>query len=281
MLGFNFYWEDQGECNNTIFIFILFFINFKLHSYQAIAERGGFVYKEYKQIKFIDFVFIVDKPRGNKFIIFVCLFRALEHLLECSSVFFITYKCRSPPSFKFQKILGFIWRFNMKSNDKCFIKLNKNEYEEITYKELIERRKNLKEYRDKRFIKLDNVLLEVSKDEYRKIDLEDQREKYVGRLKNKYRTISLDKVYADNYTLKDVIPDSEEDLADKIQRKIEIEKIQRALLMLSDKEYKLIKVLFFDQNTLRESAQILGKHWTTIEEDRDRILAKLKKIIKN
>ena len=169
----------------------------------------------------------------------------------------------------------------MKSNDKCFIKLNKNEYEEITYKELIERRKNLKEYRDKRFIKLDNVLLEVSKDEYRKIDLEDQREKYVGRLKNKYRTISLDKVYADNYTLKDVIPDSEEDLADKIQRKIEIEKIQRALLMLSDKEYKLIKVLFFDQNTLRECSQILGKHWTTIEEDRDRILAKLKKIIKN
>jgi len=56
-----------------------------------------------KKIEFIDFIFIVDKPRENK-IVFVCfVFETLERLIKCSSVFFITPKCHSPPLFKFQK----------------------------------------------------------------------------------------------------------------------------------------------------------------------------------
>ena len=169
----------------------------------------------------------------------------------------------------------------MKGNDKCFIKLDKDNYEEITYKELIERRKNLEEYQDKKFIKLDNVLLEVTKEEYKKFDLEDQREKYVGKLKNKYKTISLDKVYADKYTLKDVIPDSDDEMADKLQRKIEIEKMKKALLMLSEEEYKLIKALYYDRKTIRQYALKIGIPYATVQYNKKIILKKIKKILKN
>ena len=169
----------------------------------------------------------------------------------------------------------------MKENNKCFIKLNNGNYEEITYKELIERRKNLKEYEDKKFIKVDKFLLEVTKDEYKQMDLEEQREKYVRRLKNKIEAISLDKVYADKYTLKDAIPDYNEDLSDIIQRKIENEKMQKALLMLSDNEYRLIKALFYDRETIRQYALKNGIPFMTIQNRKNKILRKLKKFIKN
>ena len=53
-----------------------------------------------------------------------------------------------------------------------------------------------------------------------------------------------------------------------------------ALLQLTEEEYKLIKALFFENKTLREYAAIVGKHYTTIQDKRDRILEKLKKFIK-
>ena len=62
--------------------------------------------------------------------------------------------------------------------------------------------------------------------------------------------------------------------------KIEIEKLRIALLQLTEEEYKLIKALFFENKTLREYAAIVGKHYTTIQDKRDRILEKLKKFIK-
>ena len=64
------------------------------------------------------------------------------------------------------------------------------------------------------------------------------------------------------------------------ERKNEIEKLRLALLQLSEEEYKLIKALFFENKTLREYAAIVGKHYTTIQDKRDRILEKLKKFIK-
>lgn len=61
-----------------------------------------------KQIKFIDFIFIVDNPRKDEFVFVSLAFETLERLLKCSGVFFVTPKCRSPPAFKFQKF----WNLN-------------------------------------------------------------------------------------------------------------------------------------------------------------------------
>lgn len=54
-----------------------------------------------KQIEFIDFIFIVDKPREDECALVRLVFETLERLIKCSGVFFITIKCRSPPLFKF------------------------------------------------------------------------------------------------------------------------------------------------------------------------------------
>ena len=54
----------------------------------------------------------------------------------------------------------------MKENAKCFIKIGKGHFEEITYKELKNRRNTIKTYKDKKFIYLHGMLMEVSPEEY-------------------------------------------------------------------------------------------------------------------
>lgn len=142
----------------------------------------------------------------------------------------------------------------MKNEIKVFVKLENNSYQEISYMELQKRRKADKLYKNKKFIKLDKILLEVSKLDYAKFDKEYQREKYVERLKKKYKVISLDKENINRVTLKDIVQDTEENIVDIINRKDEIMKLEKALLELNKEEYELIKALFFEGKTITEYA---------------------------
>lgn len=169
----------------------------------------------------------------------------------------------------------------MKENAKCFIKIKKGIYEEITYKELKEKRNKYITYKKKRFIQLDDILLEVSKREYETIDAEEQRLKYINRTERNIKIISYDKEDDNGTVLKDVIPDSNYNLEFEIERKMEIEKLEEALFQLSDEEYNLIKALFFEQKTLREYAEMRGIPFMTIQNRKNKILEKLKKFLKN
>ena len=84
----------------------------------------------------------------------------------------------------------------------------------------------------------------MSKREYETIDAEEQRIKYIYRTERNIKLISYDKEDENDY------------------------------------EYNLIKALFFEQKSLREYSKIVGKHWTCIQDDRNKIFDKLKKIIK-
>lgn len=168
----------------------------------------------------------------------------------------------------------------MQDNAKCFIKLKKGIYEEITYKELKEKRKKYSTYKKKKFIKLDDILLEVSKKDYEIIEYEEQRQKYLDRVARKMNLISYDHESENGVALKNIISNPIDNVEANFERKNEIEKLRLALLQLSEEEYKLIKALFFENKTLREYAAIVGKHYTTIQDKRDRILEKLKKFIK-
>lgn len=79
----------------------------------------------------------------------------------------------------------------MNDNAKCFIKIKKGIYEEIKYKDLKEKRKKFITYKNKKFIKIEDSLLEVSEKEYEIIESEEQRRKYVKRVE-KRKVISYD-----------------------------------------------------------------------------------------
>lgn len=170
----------------------------------------------------------------------------------------------------------------MKKNLKCFIKNENGEYEEITLQELEKRKNNSNSYQNKKFILVDDTLLEVSKTIYEDFYAEYERNKYIDKIMRKLQVISIEEL-RDNEDVRgiDIIGDKQCNVEKEVYKKIEIEKLKEALLSLNDAEYKLIKNVFFDEKTIREYAEIIGLPYSTIQYKKIQILKKLKKLLKN
>lgn len=168
----------------------------------------------------------------------------------------------------------------MKDNAKCFIKIKKGIYEEITYKKLKEKRRKYDTYKNKKFIQVDDKLLEVSQREYETFNKEEQRIKYIARADKKLQIISYDNEDENGTVLINTIKDTSCDIENEIERMIEIEQLKKALLQLTNEEYELIKALFYEEETVREYAERKGIPFTTIQSRKNKIIEKLKNILK-
>lgn len=93
----------------------------------------------------------------------------------------------------------------MEDNAKCFIKIRKGYYEEITYKELKERRENDNTYINKKFIPIQKTLIEVSleeyKDFYKEIEIEQLKEALLQLNDEEYQIIKA--LFYDEKSLRD------------------------------------------------------------------------------
>ena len=169
----------------------------------------------------------------------------------------------------------------MKDNAKCFIKIGKGIYEEITYEELEKRRKIINSYRKKKFIYIHGMLLELSKKEYEDYYTEIERNRYCKKILQKLQVVSIDELNTDeDMDDKQVSADISKNIEIEIERKMEIEQLRKALLELDNDEYQLIKELFFNEKTVREYARIRGIPFTTIQSRKDKIIEELRKILK-
>ena len=169
----------------------------------------------------------------------------------------------------------------MKDDDKCFIKVENGIFEEISYKELINRRKRIEEYKDKKFIYIHGMLMEVSEEEYIDYYQEIERNRYAKRVIRKLNPLSIDEMKeTTDFRDKDIIKDFKFNLEDEVAKKIEIEQLKIALLELTEKEYEIIKALFYKEDTIREYASKIGIPFTTIQSQKQKILEKLKKLLK-
>lgn len=126
------------------------------------------------------------------------------------------------------------------------------------------------------------MLLEVDVKDYKEFYRDVERKKYCKKIEKKVTVVSLDEIKNedDNFRDKDMFKDNSVDIENDIETKIELDKLRNALLQLNSEEYKLIKALFFEQKTIREYAKTLDKPFTTIQSRKEKILKKLKKILK-
>ena len=169
----------------------------------------------------------------------------------------------------------------MQNNAKCFIKIGKGIYEEITYEELEKRRKLINSYSEKKFIYIHGMLLEVTKSEYEEYYAEIERNRYCKKVLQKLQVVSIEKLNTnEDMNDKQVIADNSKDIELEIERKIEIEQLRNALLELDNDEYQLIKELFFKERTVREYAEIKGIPYATVQYKKKQALKKLKKFLK-
>lgn len=92
------------------------------------------------------------------------------------------------------------------------------------------------------------------------------------------REDSLDRLINDNLRQ---FSDDSESVESVVQANDEINKLHIALKQLTDDEWIIIKMLFYDEMTERDTAKILGISQAAVNKKKHRILKKLKKIIEN
>lgn len=168
----------------------------------------------------------------------------------------------------------------MKDNAKCFIRIGKGNYKEITYKELEEKRKKYITYRKKKFIPIQGMLIEVCPSEYKDFYKEIERGKYYKKLEKNNRVCSYNNLSDEEFNGIEVVADMNVDVEFEVERKIEIERLERALLELNQDEYTLIKKLFYEDISLRKYAEMTGKPFGTIQTRKRAVIKKLRKILK-
>ena len=91
------------------------------------------------------------------------------------------------------------------------------------------------------------------------------------------REDSLDRLIDDNSRQ---FSDAGESVEDAVLRKLAEDELHRALEKLTDEEYALVYALFFEGKTERAYAKELGVAQVTVHKKKQRILKKLKEILK-
>lgn len=128
------------------------------------------------------------------------------------------------------------------------------------------------------------MLIEVTRKEYEDFYREVERHKYVLSESRRFAHFSINEIAKDEEENEirgmDILPDENVDICSEIERNIEVEQLKKALLQLNDYDYKLIKALFFEEVSVRDYAKIVGKHYTSVYDDKNRILKKLRKFLK-
>lgn len=126
------------------------------------------------------------------------------------------------------------------------------------------------------------MLIEVTRKEYEDFYREVERHKYILSESRRFAHFSINEMAKEDDEIRgiDILPDENVDICAEIERNIEVERLKNALLQLNDYDYKLIRALFFEEVSVRDYAKIVGKHYTSVYDDKNRILKKLRKFLK-
>lgn len=165
-----------------------------------------------------------------------------------------------------------------KQNNICFIRTESG-YEQITYAELCKRRNTNKEYKSKKFFPLHGMLMEVTEEAYRNFYKARRRQKYIEERSAKNGDFSYDMLTTDDFNGEDILVDESEPLDEQVLRKIILDKLRHAMLLLSDDEQELIREIFFEELSERTLAERYGVSQVAIHKRKVKILNKLKKLL--
>ena len=163
---------------------------------------------------------------------------------------------------------------------KVYIKENAG-YVELSYTDFCRRRESDQTYMDKLFIPIQGGLLEVVREQYTDFYRDKERWRYLQKLDVKNGLLSLEGFTDDEGNALDFVVDETVDIAETVANALMVDRLNAALSFLSDSERELIQALFFDGLSERAYAGKKGVSQTTIGRRKNKILARLKKLIEN
>ena len=161
---------------------------------------------------------------------------------------------------------------------QVFIKENDN-YIEISYQAFCEGQNNV--FKDRFFISLHNMLMEVDEAYYTEFYREQRREKYLRERAIEKGDIYYDSLDTEEFNGEDILVDPDEDVAQQVTDKLMAEHVRYVVSLLPDDERLLIHRHYFENIPETELAKIYGVSQQAISKKMVKIRAKLKNLIEN
>lgn len=163
---------------------------------------------------------------------------------------------------------------------KVFI-LENGEYIEISYEEFCRREETDTAYKDKLFIVLHGMLMEVTSKDYLDFYKFQRRQKYIDERSAKNGDFSYDMLTTDDFNGEEVLIDDGNDIATEVVQKIMSDKLRQAILMLSKEEQLLIHQYYYEEISETELSSTYGITQQAISKRISKIIDKLKKLLEN
>lgn len=158
---------------------------------------------------------------------------------------------------------------------KVFV-LEDGEYIEINYARLLQEKPR---YVGRRFLPLHGMLMEVSEDAYKAFYREQRRQKYLNERSNDNGDFSYDMLTTDEFNGEDILVDALLDTSGQAEKNILLDKLKKVLCELPDNERQLIDALFTQGLSEREWSAQTGIPQKTINDRKNRLLTKLRKLL--
>lgn len=159
---------------------------------------------------------------------------------------------------------------------KVFI-LEDGTYLELSYAQFHQQKDT---YQGRHFLPLHGMLMEVSEDAYKAFYREQRRQKYLNERSKSNGDFSYDMLTTDDFNGKDILVDTITDTAEQAERSLLLDKLCKAVLQLPIDEQKLI-VLHFQQGLPQtDLAKMLGINQSTVSRRLNRIIEKLRLLMK-
>lgn len=127
---------------------------------------------------------------------------------------------------------------------KVFI-IENNCYNEITYEELCNCCQNDEVYKNKFFIPLHGMLMEVSEEFYYDFYKDKRRQKYLDEQSLNNNDLSYDMLTTDDFNGEDILCSQDMDVDLQLEHKYLLENLRKAILKLTDEEQLLLDRYYY------------------------------------
>lgn len=132
--------------------------------------------------------------------------------------------------------------------------------------------------REKYFIRLDgDTLVEVDREIYLEWYRSRRKERYQKERDREYGVFSIEKLHEKGYFPEQSL--NRDTTLEAVLRKECRDQLENALRKLPEQDIRLVRFLYFDEMTVKKTAEIFGCSRKTIESRRRRILEKMKNLM--
>lgn len=169
----------------------------------------------------------------------------------------------------------------MKYAPKRVFVVENGRYIEISYEELCNRSESDVSYKNRRFLPLHGMLMEVDENEYKEFYKTSRRQKYLEELSKENGEFSFDMLTTNDFNGQDILLDTKTDVYQFVEQKIIMDKLQKGISLLTEEEQRLIQEIYYEGLTEREIAKKQGIYHNAVHKKKVRILNKLKKYLEN